>query len=301
MTGRGSRGLAALLAAACAMLAADLASAHDSLAPPGSIHNWLPDEMWVHHHWVPFDEAQLKLELGLRGRDLHAYLYDDHRTLAALARARGVDVDELATRLVAPWGDVDPAQLARLRERTYLVLTQGHLAQHMFFHVFHGLHLDRFAPGMFGMPAAHAARLRGQGRSWIEILERGAVPAQTFRAAFRGVLEADARSGVALREASPAQADRIVARTLAWTPCWMTRPAPRLDHANPYGKNHLLHGAHSASWPASAREQREDERRVERFRVRLPQSCWSRPPAWSWQAHGLRAPKPTPGAASTRR
>ena len=280
LNGRRARGLAAVLAAACAIFATDVAGAHDSLAPPGSTHNWLPDEMWVHRHWVPFGEEQLKRELGLRGRDLHAYLYNDHRTLAALARARGLNVDELASRLVASWSNVDPAQRAVLRERTMRVLTQGHLAQHVFFHVFHGLHLDRFAPGMFGMAAAQTEILREQGRSWIEILHRGAVPTQTFRAAFRSVVKADARNGVAMREAWPAQANRLVARTLAWMPCWMARPAPRLDKANPYGKNRLLHGAHSPSWPATARERRQDQHRVERFRARLPKSCWSRPPAW---------------------
>ena len=297
VNGRRTRGLTAVACAACAIFATGVAGAHDSLAPPGSTHNWLPHEMWVHRHWVPFGEEQLKHELGLHGRDLHAYLYDDHRTLAMLARARGVDVDELADRLVASWRDIDPAQRAVLRERTIRVLTQGHLAQHVFFHVFHGLDLDRFAPGMFGMAATHTMMLRAQGRSWIEVLDRGGVPAQTFRTVFRGVLEADARSGVAMHEAWPAQADLIVARTLAWMPCWMTRPAPRLDKANPYGKNRMLHGAHSASWPATARERREDERRVERFRARLPKSCWSRPPAWSSTATAARRQT---GMAQTR-
>ena len=65
------------------------ARAHDSLAPAGAGHNWLPDEEWVHRHWLPFDERELEAALGLRRRELEAYLYDDHHTLAELARARG--------------------------------------------------------------------------------------------------------------------------------------------------------------------------------------------------------------------
>src|SRR5215210_725563 len=80
--------------------------AHDSLAPPGARHTWLPEEDWVAFHWNPFDEQVLKRALGLRGRELEAYLYDDHRTLAELATRRGIDVERLADDLVAPW----PAQ-----------------------------------------------------------------------------------------------------------------------------------------------------------------------------------------------
>ena len=65
------------------------ARAHDSLAPAGAGHNWLPDEEWVHRHWLPFDERELEAALGLRGRELEAYLYDDHHTLAGSGSVRG--------------------------------------------------------------------------------------------------------------------------------------------------------------------------------------------------------------------
>ena len=65
------RALAICLLAACLTPAS--AQAHDSLAPLGASHNWLPEEEWVGRHWIPFDEQALKAELGLKGRNLHAY------------------------------------------------------------------------------------------------------------------------------------------------------------------------------------------------------------------------------------
>ncbi len=151
------RAIMAALVVMCVFAAP--ARAHDSLAPAGAGHNWLPDEEWVHRHWLPFDERQVEAALGLRGRELEAYLYDDHHTLAALARARGVGLDALVDRLLAGWGDVP--QRAVLRERTVRVLEQGHLAQHLFFHVFHGLELHPHSEHLFGMPLGRVPGVAG--------------------------------------------------------------------------------------------------------------------------------------------
>ena len=106
-----TRSVAVLLAVA-ASGGAGSARAHDSSAPPGAPHTWLPDEDWVARHWLPFDERDLSRRLGLRGRDLEAYLYDDHRALADLAEARGIDPAQLRDELMAPWRTtVDEATL----------------------------------------------------------------------------------------------------------------------------------------------------------------------------------------------
>jgi len=276
------RAAIAVLAVAASPWWAGPAYGHDSLAPPAASHNWLPDEEWVHRHWIPFDEQALKGELGLRGRELHAYLYDDHRTLAELARRRGLDEEALADRLVAPWQGIAGEHRAVLRERALRILTQGHLAQHMFFHVFHGLHLDHASRHLFGMPGPAYRALRDEGYAYVELAERGGVPAAALRSGIVSMLESDQRDGIARREAWPVQSDHILARRLGWLSCWLRRPAARLDPANPYGKNRILHGPHSARWPGNARERRENEVRVERFRRALPASCWPRPPRWSW-------------------
>jgi len=271
------RAIVAALVVLCVFAAP--ARAHDSLAPAGAGHNWLPDEEWVHRHWLPFDERELEAALGLRGRELEAYLYDDHHTLAGLARSRGVSVDGLADRLLEGWGDV--SQRAVLRDRTVRVLTQGHLAQHLFFHVFHGLELHPHAEHLFGMPADAYRSLRDGGASYADIAREGDIPLSTLRGHVVSVVASDRRDGVARGEAWPAEAARIGARTRARLDCWLRQPPAALDRANPDGKNRFLHGTHAASWPSTAGERRTDERRVERFRRGLERACWPHPPRWN--------------------
>jgi hypothetical protein len=247
------------------------ARAHDSLAPRGASHNWLPTEEWVARHWIPFDEQALKAELGLKGRDLHAYLYNDHRTLAALSD----DPEALADRLVAPWQGIGDEHRALLRERTLRILTQGHLAQHMFFHVYHGAPIHR----LFG-PETHAHR-SASGETYAELALRHGIGLAAVKTWLATEFETDRRDGVERLEAWPSEADRLTARRLSWLHCWLTRPPPGQDPANPYGKNRFLHGAHAAGWPATASQRREDDRRVDRFRRALPKSCWPIPPRWS--------------------
>lgn len=270
------RAVTVVLLAAC--LAPAPARGHDSLAPSGATHNWLPEEEWVGRHWVPFDEQALKAELGLTRRDLHAYLYNDHRVLAALSD----DPPEvLADRLLEPWQHIGEAHRAVLRERTVRILTQGHLAQHMFFHVFHGAALHTFAHDLLGMDAARYRHHREEQLTYVQIAGRGGVPVDRLRSGLHALFEADRQVGVERLESWPSEADRIHARRTAWVECWITRPPPGGDPANPYGKNRHLHGIHAASWPSTARERRSDDARVERFRRALPKSCWPIPPRWS--------------------
>lgn len=269
----------ALLAAILGLLlCVPVAGAHDSLAPRDGGHNWLPDEEWVHRHWVPFDERELGAALGLRDGELEAYLYNDHHTLAALARSRGIGVDALVERLVGAWGPVP--QLDELRARTRRLLTQGHLAQHVFFHVFHGVELGEHSDHVFGMPVDAYRALREDGASYAEIASAGAVELTVLRDQVVAGLLANRRDGVANGQAWPAQSDRILRRTLQRLPCWLDRPPAALDPANPYGKNRFLHGPHAAGWPATAAQRRTDERRVERFRAGLARACWPRVHRW---------------------
>jgi GNAT superfamily N-acetyltransferase len=130
---------AALVALCIGMTAAGGAPAHDSHSPPGARHRWLPDEEWVMAHWIPFDEARLYDELGVGEARVFDWLLDDHRTIADLAERRGVRLHGLGRRLLAnrrPHGA--DRQYRILLRRTRDVLTQGHLAQHTLFHLFHG-------------------------------------------------------------------------------------------------------------------------------------------------------------------
>lgn len=267
------------------------ASAHDSLAPPGAPHTWLPNEGWVMRHWVPFDERALTTRLGLRPRELEAYLYDDHRALADLARARGIDPAQLRDALVAPWRPlVGDAQYELLRGRTERMLTQPHLAQHVLFHVFHAGMLAHDPLGTFGLPVDTVRRMRLDGLTPLEVAARGGAPAAAVHAGLLHFFRQEQDEGDRQQAAWPGEARRILARQAARLPCWLRSPRPGPDPANPYGKAKLWHGEHSRAWPRTRRQRLANERRVERLRRRLRRGCWPRPHAWSWPAHGLTAP-----------
>jgi hypothetical protein len=282
-----------LLAAACgAGAATPLARAHDSLAPPGALHTWLPKEGWVKRHWLPFDERQLTKRLDIGERELEGYLYDDHRPLADLATARGIDLARLSDELMAPWGLAasDP-KYALLRDRTVRILTQPHLAQHVFFHVYHGHMVAHDPQRAFGFPDLATVRaLRHSGLTAIEIAQRGGVSTAQLRATLLEYFRDEADAGVHSGLAWPAESGRILARQIASLDCWMRRPIPGRDPSNPYGKALQWHGNHRAGWPATAAQRRADERRVERVRRALRRGCWRRPGPWSWAAHGLTPP-----------
>jgi hypothetical protein len=265
------------------LLAPGMAAAHDALAPPGSDPVWLPAEKWVESHWVPFDEQALKAALGLRGRQLEAYLYDDHHTLAELARRRGIAPDQLADRLIDPWrATSSPERLERLRDHTLRTLTQGHLAQHVFFHVFHGLPVAQNAPALFGMSSADYLRLRARGLRPLRIAHRGGKTYRSVRDGMVALFAAARDEGIRDRLAWASQSYRIFDRQVRALPCWLRRPDPPRDPGNPYGKARQLHGRHGHGWPATERERRANERRAERIRRSLHSSCWSPPPPWSW-------------------
>ena len=246
------------------------------------MHTWLPGEEWVSSHWVPFEEQALKRALGLRGRELEAYLYNDHHTLAALAARRGVGVEALADRLVGPWaaGGASPARMALLRDHTLRVLTQGHLAQHVFYHVFHGAPVEANAPAVFGVSAAEYGQLRARGWRPLRIAHRGG---KSYREARRGMIGLFAGlrdEGIRERLAWPPEAGRIFRRSVRALPCWLRRGMPEDDPGNPYGKARFQHGAHAPGWPATRAQRRVNDRRVERVRRGLHRSCWRPPPAW---------------------
>jgi hypothetical protein len=285
--------LTAVLAAAACLAGGPSpdAVAHDSLAPPGAPHTWLPDEDWVMHHWVPFDERALTSRLGLRPRELEAYLYDDHRPLDQLARARGIDPAQLRDELVEPWRPlVGPERFDLLRGRTERMLTQPHLAQHVLFHVFHAGMLDHDPRGTFGLPPATARQLRLDGLTPAEIAARGGIPVARTQALLLHFFRHERDEGVQRQAAWPAESERILDRQAARLPCWLHSPRLGGDPANPYGKARYWHGPHSRRWPHTRRQRALNERLVERFRRRLRRGCWPRPAPWSWPAHGLPTP-----------
>ena len=251
-------------------------------------------------HRIPFDERRLRRVLDLRAGELEAYLLDDHHTLAALAAHRGLRVDALADYLVAPWtGRVSARRITWLHERTMRLLTQGHLAQHVFFHVFHRFGLHPVASRLFGVNAAHLDRLRKRGLTPLQIARRhGGATRRVMIAALRRLVRARNRRAVAMQESWPSEARRLQARQLRMVPCWVRSLTPTADPGNPYGKGLAEHGPHERGWPATARARRIDEQQVETLRRHLRRSCWPSVHRWHWATWLARLPRPETASAA---
>ena len=124
---------------------------------------------------------------------------------------------------MAPWrGQVSDARLALLRGRALRTLTQGHLAQHLFFHSLHQFAIPSRAPTIFGLSDAAfrdtrrtleispltIARLHGRSPARVEALSVAA-------------LRERAHAGVAGRAMTARQARILLRRQITQLPRWL--------------------------------------------------------------------------------
>ena len=249
------------------------AQAHDSRAPRGAPHSWLPEQDWVMQHWLPFDEADLYRVLGVDNLMLERWLRDDHRTIAQLARKRtGIAPKQLALHLVALRGTLPRARVRVLRQRALRVVTQGHLAQHIFFHYFHGTGALGRTRQVFGVGRRTFTRLRMRGSTPLAIGRYGGRTRERVVRGMRRLLRRMARAGVRRRAHSPRQGRLMLQRRRALLHCFLRRPVPKLDPANPYGDPHNGHGRHRRA------DRRGIKRGSKQRRARRhPRCCWDEP------------------------
>jgi hypothetical protein len=242
--------VAVVIALVGSLLAAgSSAVAHDSLAPPNAGHNWLPKEDWSAYHWSPFDEMRLVRLLGMTHRALYDYQSDDHKTLAELAVARGINPVELREELLTPWkGLVSRKQLRVLRNHTSRMLSQGHLAQHMFWHPFHSpaymRHADQAAHELYGVSIKTYRAMRREGATEIQIAAVGGRTPRQLKTAIVGHLEMESAMGVERQMIPRSQAARMLARQKSLVDCWMHKPLPAFDPDIPFGDPNGHHGPH---------------------------------------------------------
>jgi Tol biopolymer transport system component len=218
-------GLLVLAAPAAAQVPAKPQTASlDSEAPPGAPPHWLPNEAWVMQHWLPFDEARLYALLGSSRGEVWAWLRDDTRNLAALARQRGRQPEALARELVAPWRGklADPSRLALLQSRALRVLTQGHLSQHILFHSLHQNAIPDNAPAIFGVTSREEFQtLRRSELSPVQICRLNGLSRAHAAATAEQTLRSMIERGVRGQAIPQSQADRLIARQLRQLPRWL--------------------------------------------------------------------------------
>ncbi len=196
----------------------------DSDAPPGAPPHWLPNERWVMQHWLPYDEQRLYALLGVDRGVIWRQLRDDTRNLAQLAEQRGWEPSALARELVAPWRSElrDPDRLALLEKRALRTLTQGHLAQHIFFHSLHQEAIPSHATAIFGVASrAEWSTLRRSELSPLQICRLNGLPRGHAQEQAVATLREYADKGVARQSIPPAQAERLLSRQLRQLPRWL--------------------------------------------------------------------------------
>lgn len=254
------------MAALCtAAVAASAALAHDSHAPPGAAHRWLPDEDWVMSHWVPFDEARLYDELGVGEPRVFDWLLNDHRTIADLAGRRGVRLHGLAGRLLANRRPhVTDRQYRILLRRANDLLTQGHLAQHTLFHLYHGTGMagPKELQSWFGVSLSEWRRLRLDRLTPNQIARRHDRDPAHVRDLAVAMLVDMAGDGVEHHATDRTEARLMLARQVRLVNCWMKSPLARYDGDNPFGDRWGNHGPH------------DQDSRVGLIRHKPPGGCW---------------------------
>lgn len=247
--------------------------------PAGARHGLLVDEPWVMAHWLPFDERVLTDALGLRPAQLEAFAYNDHHTIAQLARQRHVGFTGLVRRLTA-WADTVPgADRAEMARRTRLVLVSGHLTQHVLFHVYHGFDLvPRIVRGADITWKRFDAQ-RDRRWSFRRVVSAAGGDAVAVERDLSATIGAERDRGVAGFQTPASQGDRMAARQRGRLHCWFTRPAQALDPAAPYDRGYTKHaGAHtSGDVPRTRAEQALEDRRISRGLAGRPKACWDLP------------------------
>jgi Tol biopolymer transport system component len=196
----------------------------DSEAPPGAPPHWLPNEQWVMQHWLPYDETRLYELLGLEREAVWRWLRDDTKGLDQLARRRGWEPAELARALVQPWEGTlkRPERIALLEQRALRTLTQGHLAQHVFFHSLHQNAVPDNARAIFGVRSRDQfTLLRRNELSPVQICRLNGISAEQAAQRAEQTLRDMAGRAVRRQVMPRSQAARLLRRQLLQLPRWL--------------------------------------------------------------------------------
>jgi hypothetical protein len=228
-----SKAIFGVLALALALLAmqpgrASASPRPDSQAPAGADPDWLPDEDWVKERWLPFDEEALLRALRIDENGLLKGLAYES-TLGDLVRRRGVRPGSLVTRLLRERGGrVSTRQLAVLRARAMRLMTQDHLADHMFFHHTHNGPVNEALARVVGADWNEVNKLRAEGWSFLDIGTSNGLSQRQMTRSIISVIRASAARGVWAKAHSRRQAAYSVAQQSASAASYL---GPHTGHA----------------------------------------------------------------------
>jgi hypothetical protein len=190
----------------------------DSNAPAGAKAHWLPRDAWVMQHFLPFDEARLYELLDITRKDLRKHLKTHGNTIAQLAARHGhPDQAELTAALLGE--RATPTLVAR----THDVLGQSHLAQHVFFHVFHVPAIAKHAEDLFGVSQQEFRAQRKAGKTPLEIAEE---PTK-LEGRVKALLEDGYDAAVKRGDTTEAQAKTMLAIQMKTYDQWKDKVAKR--------------------------------------------------------------------------
>lgn len=197
--------------------------AKDSHAPPEASERWLPCESWVQYHWIPYNEKHLYALTGIKRSEFRRWIREDHiNTLGGLVKRKGKDPDEIVEKLMHQWhGKVSAEKFTELKRRADATMTQGHLAQHVFFHYFHNPTLAFHARSIFNVAPGDYQSARLQGWTPREIAEEGGVRTRTaVRRAMRAMARSQTRA-VKTKQTTRAQANMFLRQQREWLDVWL--------------------------------------------------------------------------------
>lgn len=197
--------------------------APDSDAPAGSPPHWLPNEHWVHDHYLPFDEARLYTVLRTSRDGLWKWLRDDNHTIEELARTKGwQDTRALAVRLIENrQNQIDEAITQELLARTIRILRQGHLSQHIIFHSLHQESGPSAAKRLFGVAPGRFQALRRLDISPLQIGRMHGRTRAQMQSGLEDRLEHAIHHGIEMGEISERQGMTLLHRQLRQVPRWL--------------------------------------------------------------------------------
>jgi Tol biopolymer transport system component len=205
-------------------------------------------------HWLPYEEERLYRLLLVDRGTIWRQLRDDTRTLADLAHEQNWDPRQLAHALIVPWRAQisDERRLAMLEHRALRTLTQGHLAQHLFFHSLHQNAIPDNAPAIFGVASREEfAAMRRSEFSPLQICRLNGLSRGHAQRNAVATLTAMAERGVRTRQMPESQARLLLSRQLHQLPRWLqqtryngpppiVRPRPSAATASNYSTNASL-------------------------------------------------------------